>query len=76
MLVRKQVLINSIRGGGNITYMYQLYLTKAKCRRGWGSEVEFIIIVDQNVLDLLLNKGNETSRGGGGVIATNSRHRR
>lgn len=46
--------------------MYQLYLTKAKCRRGWGSEVEFIIIVDQNVLDLLLNKGNETSRGGGG----------
>lgn len=56
--------------------MYQLYLTKAKCRRGWGSEVEFIIIVDQNVLDLLLNKGNETSRGWGGVIATNRRHRR
>lgn len=53
-------------GGGNITYMYQLYLTKAKCRRGWGSEVEFIIIVDQNVLDLLLNKGNEPSRGWGG----------
>lgn len=55
--------------------MYQLYLTKAKCRRGWGSEVEFIIIVDQNVLDLLLNKGNWISRGWG-VIATNRRHRR
>lgn len=46
MLVREQVLLNSLRGGGNITNMYQLYLTTAKCRRGWGSEVEFIIIVD------------------------------
>lgn len=75
MLVREQVLLNSLRGGGNITYMYQLYLAKAKCRRGWESEVEFIIIVDQNVLDLLLDKGTGNQEGGG-VIATNSRHRR